>query len=203
MAISDSYTLWYYTVQSSSSSPDGNQITIIFVAFSLQLCTISEVSCIFARPRCPNLRCQSRIECGVSFLWFIAGNAYVRGDTSMIIMFSSKRNISMPFLFTTKFLSIMSSSPLPKSFRGPKMLFIPQSGRYCTSVAHCNVLWPWPSDFVMPLAVLTETRFVDVLYVPLLNSLIELAMCHHSSNFILQSGNISGSLSDSQLLTYT
>jgi hypothetical protein len=78
-------------------------------------------------------------------------------------------------------------SPLPKSFLALKIL-IPQFSKYCTllrfsvyvsllvSVAQISVLLPKPSGLASSLAVLIAGKDAGV-YVPVLKSLINLAIC--------------------------
>jgi hypothetical protein len=108
-------------------------------------------------------------------------------DTSIIIMFSSNLNMPRPSRFTTRFLSSILMSPLPKSFLAPKIL-IPQFGKYCTllrfsvcvslsvSVAQISVLLPKPSGLASLLAMLIAGKDAGV-YMPALKSSIDLAIC--------------------------
>jgi hypothetical protein len=105
----------------------------------------------------------------------------------MIIMFSSNLNMPRPSRLTTRFLSLILMSPLPKSFLAPKIL-IPQFSKYCTLlrfsvcvslsvfVAQISVLLPKPNSLASSLAMSIAGKNAGV-YVPALKSLIDLAIC--------------------------
>jgi len=92
-----------------------------------------------------------------------------------------------PFLLITKFLFSIWMSPLFKSFLVSKILML-QSSKYCTllrfniyvfsfvSVAQIIIFLPKPNGLICPFAVLITGRVTGVYDVPVLKSLMDLAI---------------------------